>query len=173
MSSRPSSRPACLRAVVVVFALVCSLFAVSPAYAAGTTISGKVTKPSGSGLGESVVDLYREYSDGYSFEKSVKTKSDGTYSFSSLPKDRYVVGFAAESKVYAAEFWNDAKEFEDARVISLGSSAVSGVNAKLAVGRHGPRARAQRRARRARSRRAEVAAYRGRRQWVDVRQVRT
>jgi len=134
MPSRLLGRPACLRAVVVVFALVCSLFAVSPAHAAGTTISGKVTKPSGNGLADSVVDLYREYSDGYFFEKSVKTRSDGTYSFSSLPKDRYVVGFAAESKVYAAEFWNDVKEFEDAQVISLGSSAVSGKNAKLAVG---------------------------------------
>lgn len=134
MSSRLSSRPACLRAVVVVFALVCSLFAVSPAQAAGTSISGKVTKPSGSGLAESVVDLYREYSDGYFLEKSVKTRTDGTYTFSSLPRGTYVVGFGAESKKYAAEFWSDMKEFEDAREISLGSSAVSGVNARLAVG---------------------------------------
>src|SRR5688500_17945590 len=70
MSSRLSGRPACLRAVVVVFALVCSLFAFSPAYAAGSSISGKVTKPSGSALGNSVVDLYSVDDDGYWFEKS-------------------------------------------------------------------------------------------------------
>ena len=126
MSLRPSGRPAFLRAGAVVIIVLCSLFAVTPAHAAGTSISGKVTKPSGNGLADSVVDLYREYSDGYAYEKSVKSKSDGTYSFGSLPKDRYIVGFAAESKKYAAEFWNDAKEFEDARVISLGSSGVVG-----------------------------------------------
>ena len=115
-------------------ALIFSLFAATPAQAAGATISGKVTKPSGNGLADSVVDLYREHSDGYELEKSVKTRSDGTYSFTSLPKDRYVVGFAAESKKYAAQYWSNAKEFEDAREISLGSSAVKGVNAKLAVG---------------------------------------
>lgn len=86
MSARLTGRPASLRVVVVVLALVCSLFAFSPAEAAGTSISGKVTKPSGSALGNSVVDLYSVDDDGYWFEKSVRTRSDGTYSFTSVPR---------------------------------------------------------------------------------------
>ena len=138
MSSRLSSRPACLFAVAVVFALISSLFAAVPAHAAGTSISGKVTKPSGSALGGSVVDLYGVYTDGlndyFEFEKSVNTRSDGTYSFTSLPRGTYVVQFGVEEKTYAAEFWSNEKEIQSARQISLGSSAVSGVNGRLAVG---------------------------------------
>jgi hypothetical protein len=124
---------------VVVFALVCSLFAVTPAHAAGSSISGKVTKPSGNGLADSVVDLYQVYRDAsgptyFEFEKSVKTQSDGKYSFTSLPRGTYVVGFGAESKKYAAEYWDDNPEIEYAERISLGSSAVSGINAMLTVG---------------------------------------
>src|SRR5687768_5298119 len=127
MTSRVSGRPACLRAAAVAFILLCSLFAVTPAHAAGTSISGKVTKPSGNGLADSVVDLYRAYRDGssgpYSFEyeKSVKTQSDGKYSFTSLPRGTYVVGFGAESKKYAAEYWDNDPEIEYAERISLGS----------------------------------------------------
>lgn len=134
MSSRPSGRHAHLRAAVAVFALVCSLFAVSPAHAAGTSISGKVTKPTGSALTNSVVDLYSVDDEGYWYEDSVRSRSDGTYSFTSLPRGTYVVGFGAESPTYAAEFWSNVKEIQDAREISLGTSAVSGVNAKLAKG---------------------------------------
>lgn len=131
----PRSGRAALRALLIVLAIVASLLAVTPAHAAGASISGKVTKPSGNGLADSVVDLYREDGDGYYYyEKSVKTRSDGKYTFSSLPRDKYVVGFGAESKKYAAEFWNNVKEFENAREISLGSSSVSGVSAKLAIG---------------------------------------
>jgi hypothetical protein len=116
------------------------LFAATPAQAAGTSISGKVTKPSGNGLADSVVDLYsvhRKSSTGaryFVYEVSVKTRSDGTYSFSSVPPGTYVVGFGAESKKYAAEFWIDTTTISYAERISLGSSRVTGVNAKLAVG---------------------------------------
>ncbi len=134
MSSRLSGRQSCLLAGMVVFTVLCSLFTVSPAQAAGTSISGKVTKPSGSALGGSTVDLYSVDDEGYWFEREVKTRSDGTYSFTSVPRGTYVVGFGALSKTYAAEYWSNVKEIQDAREIRLGSSAVSGVNARLAVG---------------------------------------
>jgi hypothetical protein len=135
MSSRLSSRPACLFAVAVVFALIGSLFVAAPAHAGTGSITGKVTKPSGSALSGSTVDLYSIADDDYIyFEKSVGTRSDGTYTFGSLDRGTYIVGFGAESSTYATEFWNNRARIENASAISVGSSRVSGINARLSVG---------------------------------------
>lgn len=121
--------------VAAVIALLSTLFAATAAYAGTGSITGKVTKPSGSAAYGSVVDLYSiDSDDNIWFEKSVKTRSDGTYTFGSLDRGRYIVGFGAESPTYAAEFWNNQTLIENAAAISVGSSRVSSINARLAVG---------------------------------------
>lgn len=136
MISGSASRPARLLAVAAVIAVLSSLFAATSAHAAGTgSITGKVTKPSGSALSGSTVDLYSIDANDYIwFEKSVTTRSDGTYTFGSLDRGQYIVGFAYDSRTYADEYWNNEELIENADAISVGTSRVSSINAKLAVG---------------------------------------
>ena len=115
-------------------ALLSAFLGASPASAATGSITGKVTKPGGAGMPNAVVDLYWVDTDGYYFEKSVKTKSDGTYSFGSLDKGKYTVGFGEESGVYATEFWNNKTLIQDSSTITVGTSKVSSINAKLETG---------------------------------------
>lgn len=133
MSRRPASRPL-LVVIALSIALIAAFLGAAPASAAGGSIAGKVTKPDGKPLKGSTVDLYSVDPDGIWLEKSTTTKTDGTYSFGSLARGKYVVGFASSSQTYASEFWNNAVEIERAATISVRSSKVSGINAKLGVG---------------------------------------
>jgi hypothetical protein len=121
--------------VAAVIALLSTLFAATAAHAGTGSITGKVTKPSGSALSGSTVDLYSIADDDYIwFEKSVETRSDGTYTFGSLDRGQYIVGFGYESRTYADEYWSNEELIQDADAISVGSSRVSSINARLAVG---------------------------------------
>src|SRR5687768_3175686 len=135
MTSRHDVRPLRLMVVAVVIALLSTLFAATAAHAGTGSITGKVTKPSGSALSRSVVTLYSIASDGYiDYEKSATTRSDGTYTLGSLDRGQYIVGFGEESPTYAAEFWSNKTLIQNAAAISVGSSRVSSINARLAVG---------------------------------------
>ena len=134
MTSRQGVRPLRLMVIAAVIALLSTLFAATAAHAGTGSITGKVTKPSGSALSGSTVDLYSIADDDYWYERSVKTRSDGTYTFGSLDRGTYIVGFGAESRTYAAEFWSNREVIQDAVTISVGSTRVSSINARLAVG---------------------------------------
>jgi hypothetical protein len=132
-SRRPARLPR-LVAIAVFIALVTALLSAAPASAAGGSIAGKVTKPDGKPHKGSTVDLYWADEDGVWFEKSTTTKSDGTYSFGSLRRGAYRVGFAPNSATYASEYWNNKTHAKAAANINIASTKVSGVNAKLEVG---------------------------------------
>jgi len=124
-----------LVALAVFVALISAFLGASPASAATGSITGKVTRPDGTGSKTAGVDLYEVDADGFIYYvKSVDTRSDGTYTLSSLERGKYIVGFAGENKTYAAEFWNNKTLIQDASIISVGTSKVSNINAKLAVG---------------------------------------
>ena len=130
-------RPARLPHLVVIavfIALLLAYLGASPASAATGSITGKVTKSGGKVVRNSVVDLYSVDSEGYWFVKSVRTRDDGTYRFGSLPRGQYVVGFGYESRTYAPEYWNNKQLIQNATPISVRTSRVSGINARLAVG---------------------------------------
>ena len=132
-SRRPARLPR-LVAIAVFIALVTALLSAAPASAAGGSIVGKVTKPDGKPHKGSTVDLYWVLDNGFVYEKSTTTKSDGTYSFGSLRRGVYRVGFAPNSATYASEYWNNKTHLKASANINIGSTKFSGVNAKLAVG---------------------------------------
>jgi hypothetical protein len=134
MTLRRSARQPRLVALALLIALLSAFLGASPASAASGSITGKVTKPDGKALKSAVVDLYSVDADGYIFEKSVKTNSDGNYTLGSLERGTYTVGFGSDSSTYAAEFWNNKTHIQVATTISVGTSKVSSINAKLAVG---------------------------------------
>jgi len=135
MTSRHGVRPLRLMVIAAVIALLSTLFAATAAHAGTGSITGRGAKPSGGALSGSTVDLYSiDTDDTIYFEKSVKTRSDGTYTFGSLDRGQYIVGFAYGSRTYAAEYWNNRARIENASAISVGSSRVSSINARLAIG---------------------------------------
>ena len=80
MSSRHGVRPLRLMVVAAVIALLSTLFAATAAYAGTGSITGKVTKPSGSAASGSVVDLYSIADGDYWYE--------GRTSWASAPSQR-------------------------------------------------------------------------------------
>jgi hypothetical protein len=124
-----------LVAIAVFVALITAFLGASPASAATGSITGKVTRPDGTGSKTAGVDLYEVDADGFIYYvKSVDTRSDGTYTLTSLERGEYIVGFAGENTTYAAEFWNNEALIQDASIISVGTTRVSNINAKLEVG---------------------------------------
>ncbi len=134
MTSRQGVRPLRLVVVAAVIALISTLFAGTAAHAGTGSITGKVTKPSGSALAGLTVAAYKNSINGYVFAKSVKTRSDGTYTLGSLDRGNYKVGYGEDALKYVTEYWNNKPFLESATRIWVSSSRVSSINARMASG---------------------------------------
>jgi len=107
---------------------------------AGAHLTGKVTKPDGTGIADVDVVAYELQPDGEggnSWQESTfaSTEGDGTYDVGGLPGGTFRLGFEDfENEVYKTEYFADKSSVDDAADIVVASGAtVADSNAELAV----------------------------------------
>jgi hypothetical protein len=120
--------------VAAVIALLSTLFAATAAHAGTGSITGKVTKPSGSALSGLTVGAYKLSNGEFTHVKKVTTRSDGTYTLGSLDRGRYAVAFGEDALKYVTEYWNNKPSLGAATTIWVSTSRVSSINARMASG---------------------------------------
>ena len=99
--------------------------------AAGATVSGQVTGPTGAPVEGACVDVQSSAPAG----GHATTNAFGEYTIIGLPAGDYKVRFSAcAAALYLAEWWNDKPSADAADVVTLATGeARSGVNAQLAA----------------------------------------
>ena len=99
--------------------------------AAGATVSGQVTGPTGAAVEGACVDVQSSAPAG----GHATTNAFGEYTIIGLPAGDYKVRFSAcAAALYLAEWWNDKPSADAADVVTLATGeARSGVNAQLAA----------------------------------------
>jgi hypothetical protein len=105
------------------------------------TISGTVTGAHGEGVADVYVKFYRyvsgsnaDYADGYDYQTSTSTASDGHYSIGNLPPGTYKVEFAAWNTDYVSEWWDGKYSEAAADTVTVASGQTKTANATLGTG---------------------------------------
>ncbi len=96
------------------------------------SISGRVTAPAGVDLTRVQVNAWLP--GNYSSGGAGSVASDGTYTIPELSPGRYMVEFLGWSAGLLGEYWNDTRVWDEATLVTVGTSPVAGIDATLVKG---------------------------------------
>jgi cytochrome oxidase assembly protein ShyY1 len=122
-----------IKPLIVVFAIHLFVLFLPVHSFAASSVSGKVTNSSGTGIAGILVSATNTTSGAYYSGGS--TQSDGSYTIVALPTGSYKLQFQANTTGYITQWYNNKTSSTLADVVTVtAESAISGINATLAMG---------------------------------------
>lgn len=121
-----------LSALVLALMLPLTTLVATPASAVNSSVSGVVEDTAG-GVEDIEVWIYGEdpVDGNYYLYDLTYTEPNGSYVFGAVPEGNYKVGAPNEGALYLPSFYNGETTLEDALVIDVGPTAVTGIDLAL------------------------------------------